>query len=71
MNWIEKFENRFFRIRALPRNIQAPIEIVRKEIGPALEKKTETISLESVCFGDTIYCNGCHDFCLKKREELS
>ena len=69
MNWIEKFEYRFFRIRALPRNIQASSEIVRKEIGPALQKKAETISLPSVCFGDTMSCNGCHDSCLKKQKE--
>ena len=69
MNWIEKFENRFFRIRALPRNIQASAENVRKEIGPALEKKAETISLESVCRGDTMYCNGCHDSCKKKKND--
>ena len=54
MNWIEKFENRFFRIRALPRNIQASIEIVRKEIGPALEKKQKRF-LSSQCALETLY----------------
>ena len=65
LDW--KIWESFFRIRALPRNIQASAENVRKEIGPALEKKAETISLESVCWGDTMYCNGCHDSCKKKR----
>ena len=31
-----------------------------------MQKKAVTISFESACFGDTMYCNGCHDFCKKK-----
>ena len=49
-------------------DIQACTEIFPEEFELALQKNAETISLESACFGDTMYCNGCHDFCKKRND---
>ena len=66
MNWSGKFENRCSAYGRCPEIFKLVPRSFQKNLSLHCRKMYERFSVESACCGDTMYCNGCHDFVKKE-----